>query len=553
MIMKKKIDKIITKTTKLEKKIIIYITCFILILAVSFSTWFIFSEKKTLIVRDTQNIIYVSKKLANEYNMLFEDLFNTAESLNYSIAKRVVSTNNIQPFVFNLQKIKRSNDGSIRIDDEDSGAFLPKSSKLNDKLRKTIFFSKRAFELISQIAKTHFFNYYFITKENFIRITPKDWALQIEADHKFDNDIFYKIAVPENNPDKKAKWTPLYYDSIWEKWMTSLIIPVYDNNEFIGVTGSDIFLDELFEKIMNLKNENSLYQVVLFDSHGNLLADPEYKDEILKKTSKMNSLLNINDLNDSLLSKIIAQTIKRSDFSDKISIIEENSETYYYSSQKISGVDWYLCVYLSRANILKSFNFYIYKIMGASVILGLIIILAVYLYFKKLILKRISTLGSAISNITLGDFNSKIEIKNNDEIGILENGFNNMQQSITNQFRELEEHRDHLEELVGKRTGEVKKELAQRKEIEKELRKHRDNLQNLVDVRTAEVKKELAARKQAEENLKKQHEYLEELVKERTEELEDKNKELDNMLKVFVGRELTIKKLQERIRLLGGR
>jgi len=117
---------------------------------------------------------------------------------------------------------------------------------------------------------------------------------------------------------------------------------------------------------------------------------------------------------------------------------------------------------------------------------------------------------------------------------------------------ELRKHRDNLEELVEKKTGEVKKELAQRKEIENELRKHRDNLQNLVDVRTAEVKKELAARKQAEESLKKQHEYLEELVKERTEKLEDKNKELDNMLKVFVGRELTIKKLQEKIAAMKG-
>jgi len=58
--------------------------------------------------------------------------------------------------------------------------------------------------------------------------------------------------------------------------------------------------------------------------------------------------------------------------------------------------------------------------------------------------------------------------------------------------------------------------------------------------------------KLAEEEIKKHREQLEELVKERTMELENKNKELDNALKVFVGRELTIKKLQEKVRLLGG-
>ena len=113
---------------------------------------------------------------------------------------------------------------------------------------------------------------------------------------------------------------------------------------------------------------------------------------------------------------------------------------------------------------------------------------------------------------------------------------------------ELRKHRDNLEELVNERTIEVKKELTRRKEAEDELRKHRDNLKELVDLRSAELKKELATRKQAEESLKKQHEYLEGLVKERTKELEDKNKELDNTLKVFVGRELTIKKLQDKIK-----
>jgi len=59
--------------------------------------------------------------------------------------------------------------------------------------------------------------------------------------------------------------------------------------------------------------------------------------------------------------------------------------------------------------------------------------------------------------------------------------------------------------------------------------------------------------KEAENELKKHQEKLEELVKERTKDLETKNKELDNAMKVFVGRELTIRNLQERIRTLEGK
>ena len=381
--MKRKINKLITNRIKIGRKLIRHITYSILIIGISISIWLILFEKKKIISLETQNIIFTSKSIANVCNALFEDLYKTASALNSSITKRVTTTDNPPPSLFDTQKIKRSSDGSIRCDDGYSGAFLAKGSKLNDGLLRHFFFSKRAFDLLGEIARTHFFNYYFITKENFIRISPKDWAFQIEPDHDFKNDIFYKIALPENNPDKIPVWTPIYYDSIWKKWMTSIIIPVYDNDEFVGVTGNDVFLDTIFNKIMGLKTELKSYSAVLFDSDGNLIVYPKYKDKILKKTAEMNSLLNINDLNDPLLSKIIAQTIRNNNSHDKISIIQNNSDTYYFSSQKIAVMDWYLCIYKSKSEILNKFHPFIFKILAVFIILGFITILTLFLFLKK--------------------------------------------------------------------------------------------------------------------------------------------------------------------------
>lgn len=58
---------------------------------------------------------------------------------------------------------------------------------------------------------------------------------------------------------------------------------------------------------------------------------------------------------------------------------------------------------------------------------------------------------------------------------------------------------------------------------------------------------------QAQEELAKHRKNLEALVEERTKELEDKNKELNNAMKVFVGRELKIRDLENRIKALGGK
>lgn len=64
---------------------------------------------------------------------------------------------------------------------------------------------------------------------------------------------------------------------------------------------------------------------------------------------------------------------------------------------------------------------------------------------------------------------------------------------------------------------------------------------------------DISEKKQVDVELKKYRDQLEILVQERTVELESKNKELNNAMKVFVGREMTIRDLQARLKALGGR
>jgi PAS domain S-box-containing protein len=64
---------------------------------------------------------------------------------------------------------------------------------------------------------------------------------------------------------------------------------------------------------------------------------------------------------------------------------------------------------------------------------------------------------------------------------------------------------------------------------------------------------DITERKKIEAELKKYRENLEEMVKQRTLELEEKNKKLDDAMKAFVGREITIRNLQERIKVLEGK
>jgi len=69
----------------------------------------------------------------------------------------------------------------------------------------------------------------------------------------------------------------------------------------------------------------------------------------------------------------------------------------------------------------------------------------------------------------------------------------------------------------------------------------------------ATIFEDITERKLAEKEINKYKEHLEELIKQRTAELEAKNQQLDDSLKVFVGREIQIRNLKSRIEQLEGK
>lgn len=84
---------------------------------------------------------------------------------------------------------------------------------------------------------------------------------------------------------------------------------------------------------------------------------------------------------------------------------------------------------------------------------------------------------------------------------------------------------------------------------------HEQQLETLVKERTAELHEaneqlqiELVERKRVQEELSRLNEELDQRVRERTKELERRNYELEQMNKAFVGRELRMAELKERIK-----
>ncbi|MDD5106436.1 MAG: PAS domain S-box protein [Desulfuromonadaceae bacterium] len=102
--------------------------------------------------------------------------------------------------------------------------------------------------------------------------------------------------------------------------------------------------------------------------------------------------------------------------------------------------------------------------------------------------------------------------------------------------------RKHAEEELHVKTVELEEEVAERQMAQ-------ENLQDKALLLEDEIEK----RQKAQDELEQLNETLEQRIQERTAELEAKNADLQKMNKLFVGRELRMVELKERIRELEGK
>lgn len=82
--------------------------------------------------------------------------------------------------------------------------------------------------------------------------------------------------------------------------------------------------------------------------------------------------------------------------------------------------------------------------------------------FQKLISKPVEKLVAAVRTVTeKGDYSIRVQNNSDDELGTLSNSFNEMLAQIEGRDKQLEDHQQHLEEMVFKRTRLLEKKTQE--------------------------------------------------------------------------------------------
>ncbi len=344
-----------------------------------------------------------------------------------------------------------------------SGAFLSSRQPLTDSIRERLLVSAKGFDDYAQGVSSLVFNTYFISQDQFIRIFPKDWALGVEPNHDFSQDIFYSIATPSANPNRRPVWTPPYYDSIWKHWMTSIITPVYVENRFCGIIGHDVILDEIYNRILNTAYFITGYGFI-FDSSKHLIIHPNFKHK-LPRDAEMGLTLGSTEIPDSPLKNQLDQIIK----SNKNSVpfhqmeFEENGTAYILVTQKLEILNWYFAIAVPKKEILQELpSFQTHFIFGGlAVILSLFAFSLLIVYHN--IIRPIERLTQTVRGSFPGGSDFITTTVDGDEIEQLASTFNNLTQR-------LKQSLDNLE-----------KDIQRREETEKSLRESKEHFRALTE------------------------------------------------------------------------
>ena len=165
-------------------------------------------QQDVLIEQERLELLQTTNRYAKQLDSEFWQKEKKAISANQVVSRFLSQKSKLPPL-----QLEKFADGSIRSKDDLSAAFQKHSAFVAS---KHAYFEQTEllWQQLAPVLLEDFFNFYFISKEGFIRISPSDWALEIPADHQFSADIFFDIATPENNPARLPRWTPLYFDAI---------------------------------------------------------------------------------------------------------------------------------------------------------------------------------------------------------------------------------------------------------------------------------------------------------------------------------------------------
>ncbi|BFM20880.1 EAL domain-containing protein [Gilvimarinus japonicus] len=332
----------------------------------------------------------------------------------------------------------RDADGAYRLYSEHSAVFVHQDTPVTEQLNRQIAASGRSWDYIAPVLSHAFSGLYFISTQRMSRVWPSTIARAHKPDHDVTHEVFFQSAAPANNPEREARWTPIYFDNYSNVWMTSLVLPVYINDTFIGVVGGDINVTYLLDKLDDLDADGNQIQAFIFNRQGELILHSESSphktsgDDIYPTLSATSS--QVDDLSDYMhdvaSGELALGTIYREPAAEgKLNIV----------ANRLTQMDWMISFYYPQSVIADAFRESMMAVYVNILMLAVFLFVVLFFSIRRIVIYRIQALADATEKIDRDRWYLSVPEIGQDEIGRLGKSINNMLDQIRHLVRGLDD------------------------------------------------------------------------------------------------------------------
>lgn len=342
--------------------------------------------------------------------------------------------------------LPRDPDGAYRLFQGEYGLFVHRDTPINENVKNLVYASAKVWRHVEPLLKTHFDAFYFISRERVSLVWPGEIARNHLPDHDVTQEIFYSYANPENNPQREARWTPIYFDFYTQVWMLSLLVPVYEGEEFLGVVGADLGMDFLFQQLASLDSDIENLNAYIFADSGELIlrdTNPFARD--MAPANSGYELLGAESDSSTGMTEFIDSAVAGRYSEGEVYAYKLDGEPQRISHYRLPGMDWYLSLSYP-ANLIHEehsrTSMVIYSTIAAQV---LFLCLVLFFGVKVLVTDRVTRLSKATLAIDPDNWRSRVPQRGRDEISLLGRSINSLLEKISDLIRGLSSNIKQLE------------------------------------------------------------------------------------------------------------
>lgn len=227
----------------------------------------------------------------------------------------------------------------------------------------------------------------------------------------YSQEDFYKLTMS----NKSLTVTEPYYDKNTNVFMITVLNPVTFNGAILGVVSADISVESFDKVAMDNQEYSSIYSTIV-NENDTLIYHSINPEKI--GTDNANTFLNADNAK-----AASSKMTSNSKFNIKCKNAEGADVYKFYSPIKAgNNVWWANCTVEVKDVLQRSTNAAI--LLGVVSIAALCMLVVLIIAILKRQLKPINNVVDAARRIANGDLNVSMEVRNQDEIGVLSGAFN---------------------------------------------------------------------------------------------------------------------------------